>query len=159
MASRKTTNKGGRPAKLTEEAQKAIVEAIGSGSFDYIAAEAAGITARSFRNWMERGEQATSGKYHDFYLAVMQARAQARKSAESRVWATDPFKWLRFGPGREKAGRPGWTDGTEEATDALASMADTVIKTVWGRADREPPPQSGQEEPAEPSPMQQEEPA
>ncbi|SRR5579871_26569 len=156
MATKRTRHPGGRPAKLTPEAQASIVEAIDQGCFDYIAAEAAGITARTFRNWIERGEKASKGPYHDFYLAVMQARAKARITAEKRVWLEDPFKWLRFGPGREKAGRPGWTDGTEEAADALAGMADTVIKTVWGRADRDPPPQPRQEDPAETSPMQQE---
>jgi len=150
-------SKGGRRTKLTEETQQSIIKAIKDGSFDYVAAEAAGITYQTFRNWVERGEKAKRGLYCEFYLAVMQARAQARKTAESRVWLEDPFKWLRFGPGREKPGRPGWTDGSEDVADALADMAGTVIKTVWGRADREPPKKAEEpvEEPALPMTLEE----
>lgn len=103
----------GRTPKLTPEVQDLIVAYIRAGSYEHVAAEAAGVGRSTFYRWMDRGRKARSGIYHDFAVAVREARAQARASAEIEVRKTDPFKWLRFGPGRERPGDPGWTESTQ----------------------------------------------
>lgn len=135
----------GRHPKLTEETQAAIVEALSRGAFDHVAASAAGIAERTFRYWMERGAEAASGIYHDFYAAVSRARAEARLEAEARVYETDPYKWLRFGPGRDRPGAPGWTDGEASGPMTEITQGDLVIKTFWGRASDGPPPRRAEQ--------------
>jgi hypothetical protein len=46
----------------------------------------------------------------EFRNGVRQARAEARVNAEMLVYAAEPFKWLRHGPGRQRADEPGWGD-------------------------------------------------
>ena len=38
------------------------------------------------------------------------ARAEVRQGAELWVRRHNPLSWLRPGPGRERRGRPGWTE-------------------------------------------------
>lgn len=140
----------GRNIKLTAEAQATIVEAIQRGAFDHIAAEAAGVTGRTFRNWMERGAEEARGLYADFYAAVIQARAKARINAEARVYETEPYKWLRFGPGRDRPGSPGWTDSDGSGPMTEITQGDMVIRTFWGRASETPPPRVAEIEEAAP---------
>lgn len=103
----------GRKTKLTAETQQMIVSYIRAGAYSWVAAEAAGIGKSTFYRWMERGEAASSGLYHEFYEAVREARAQARVAAEMEVRRDNPFAWLRHGPGRERPGEPGWTESHE----------------------------------------------
>ena len=67
-----------RPSKLTPETHAAIVDAILHGATYKDAAEAAGVWYTTFNDWMQRGEQAKSGQYYEFYDAVHQAEAQCR---------------------------------------------------------------------------------
>ena len=46
---------------------------------------------------------------------VREARAQARVAAETEVRRDNPLAWLRYGPGRDRAGEPGWTERHEIA--------------------------------------------
>jgi hypothetical protein len=127
------TRKRGPKFKLTPETQETITTAIRSGSFDYAAAEAAGISQRTFYRWLEQAEEQKTGELCDFGRAVMIARAQARGEAESRVFREDPYKWLRYGPGRERPGRPGWGDQIA-ITDPNGDVFQIgIIKTEWGR--------------------------
>ena len=103
----------GRRAKLTPELQHQILSFVRAGSYDWIAAEAAGISKTTFYRWMRQGEDAGSGIYHDFRQEVRQARAQARVAAEAEVRRDNPLAWLRYGPGRERPGEPGWTESRE----------------------------------------------
>lgn len=48
-----------------------------------------------------------------FARLVMQARAEARGRAEQCVWKGSPLSYLKMRSGRERPGRPGWTDSTE----------------------------------------------
>ena len=102
----------GRPTLLCPEIQEVVIDYINRGAFDWVAAQAAGIHPSTFYNWMRLGKSVRS-QYHEFYLAVTKARAQARINAEIQVAQMDPFKWLRYGPGRERPGEPGWSDATE----------------------------------------------
>ena len=103
----------GRKTKLTPEVYNLIVQYIRGGAFDYVAAQAAGITPQTFQRWMKRGEKNTDEPYRSFCYEVQQARAEARVAAENRVFADAPFNWLRYGPGRERPGKPGWTDSKQ----------------------------------------------
>ena len=103
----------GRRPKLTAELQHQIVSFVRAGSYDWVAAEAAGISKTTFYRWMRQGEQARSGIYFDFHGEVRQARAQSRVAAEAEVRRDNPLAWLRFGPGRQRPGEPGWTESRE----------------------------------------------
>jgi hypothetical protein len=102
-----------RPTLLTPERHKAIVAAIRAGSFDWVAAEANGITRETLRLWLRKGARDKRKPYVAFSDDVRAARAQARLSAEIEVRRDQPFNWLRFGPGRERDGEAGWTESTE----------------------------------------------
>lgn len=140
-AKAKAKKKRGAHVKLTTEAQSAIVEAITKGAFDHVAASAARIAPSTFYHWMDLGSEASRGIYYDFYVAVCEARATARAKAESIVYNTDPYKWLRFGPGRDRPGSPGWTDSDATSGPITeVTQGDLTITTYWGRASETLPP-------------------
>ena len=49
-------NKAGRRTILTQELQDRICQLIRAGTYDYVAAEAAGISRQTFFDWLRRGE-------------------------------------------------------------------------------------------------------
>jgi hypothetical protein len=93
---------------LDDRVYRTLIEKIRQGSFDWVAAEAAGIGRRTFYRWMARGARGEQ-PYDQLALAVQQAKANARSEAERRVYLDNPFNWLRMGPGREQRDGPGWT--------------------------------------------------
>jgi hypothetical protein len=98
-----------RPTKLTPEIHQKIVNFIRQGTYDWVAAQAAGVNAATFRRWMAAGREGDS-RYVEFLQAVDRARAEARVLAEIEVRQTNPLAWLRYGPGRERPSEPGWTE-------------------------------------------------
>jgi hypothetical protein len=94
---------------LNPELRQQIVESIRGGSFDWVAARANGIPARTFYHWMERGESGEA-EFAEFWQAVQTARAESRLAAEQDVKRKEPLAWLMKGPGRDRPGEPGWTD-------------------------------------------------
>jgi len=114
----------GRPrgsVSLTKERRDKIVAYIRAGAFDYVAAEAVGISARTFRDWMARGEgrgaRASTPKLRAFAEEVREARAQARIAAEVRVHRDQPTYWLAHAA-RTRAEREGWTVEARAAAGA-----------------------------------------
>lgn len=105
-------NDVGRRTKLTPELQKEITSYIEGGAYDWVAAQKCGIHPATFRNWMNWGENGNP-RYVAFFAEVCRARAHARAFAEIQVRRDNPFAWLRYGPGRERAGEPGWTENHE----------------------------------------------
>ena len=107
----------GRPpgsVTLTNDIQRTIVECIRAGGFDHVAAEAAGVSARTFRYWMARGEGRSPGgparpRLKAFAADVNRARAEVRLAAEIRVYREDPKHWLSR-VARTKPDREGWTE-------------------------------------------------
>ena len=99
----------GRRTKLDAAVLETVVEEIREGTFDWLAAETAGISDRTFRAWMQRGRRG-EGQYVIFEAEVRKARAQARAGAEKWVRKHNPLAWLRLGPGRDRRGKPGWTE-------------------------------------------------
>ncbi len=109
--------RAGRPrgsVKLSPEIERTILSFIEAGAWDYVAAEAAGIDARTFRDWMARGEgrhrsRSTTPRLVAFAKAVREARARARASREIEVARNEPKFWLSH-QARSKPGREGWTE-------------------------------------------------
>lgn len=66
-----------------------------------------------------------------FWRDVMQARAQARIVAETRVASENPLAWLRLGPGRHKGDAdPGWTERVEVVVDPPEETARRIVERV-----------------------------
>ena len=93
-------------ARPTPEEQNDIVAFLRAGGFPEVAAEAAGVPAARFADWMHRGGKPDEPRrYREFAAAVTQAQAQARLAAEVAVHAKKPLDWLKAGPGRQGWGR------------------------------------------------------
>jgi len=101
--------KTGRKTLLTPEIQRKIVAYIRAGAFDHVAAQACRIPSSTFYRWMADGREGKA-EYREFWEEVMTARAEARAVAETEVRKESPFNWLRYGPGRDRPGEPGWTE-------------------------------------------------
>jgi hypothetical protein len=126
----------GRPAGsvgLTQEIWDTIINYTRGGAMAYVAAEAAGVEVRTFREWVQRGEgrhptRTATSKLRRFAREVRQAQAEARVAAEIRANQEDVKFWLRH-VARSRPGREGWTeDAHEEARDGAATFdAKTVL--------------------------------
>lgn len=128
----------GRKTKLTPELQDEIVAYIANGSYDYVAAQAAGISRSTYYRWYESGSRPGS-RYSTFRRAVDEARARARVVAENAVFKTKPEVWLRYGPGRERPGAPGWTQAARPwADDVDAETVQAAAKKVAQQNDLDP---------------------
>jgi len=127
----------GRTTKLTPETQATIVSYIRAGAYDWVAAQAAGIDPLTFRRWMARGQRPgpENEPYRTFRTEVQHARAQARLAAEVEVRKTDAFKWLRYGPGRERPGEPGWTESTELTGPEAGPLRVRIVEHIVERAE------------------------
>jgi len=122
----------GRPpgsAGPTREQAALIIAFIRAGAFDYVAAEAAGVSVRTFRDWIARGEgthssRASNPKLRRFAADVRRARAEARVGVETRVCREQPALWLKWAA-RSQPHRPGWSDpaptraGVDEQGDSI----------------------------------------
>lgn len=106
----------GRRRLLTAETLQSICDDVRRGVYLRQAAIAAGISERSFFEWLARGRAVEAGElpiegnadYLHFLQQLQQARAQARVSAESRVFESNPLAWLRSGPARDRGDGEGW---------------------------------------------------
>jgi hypothetical protein len=93
---RKRLGKGrGRRTVLTAELQAKICQFIRAGTYDYVAAEACGISRQTFFEWIRRGAGGDKDRpalpvYAKFAAAVREAQAEARTSAEVTVRKIDP---------------------------------------------------------------------
>jgi len=112
----------------SEAAAKKIVAAIHHGAYPFVAAEAVGIPREVFANWIRRGSSKhASPRFRQFRDQVREAIATARLAAETYTLKHDPLFWLKYGPGRETAEIPGWSNAVkpplvdEQASQATAS--------------------------------------
>lgn len=114
MAAAAGTGAGGRPVKLSDTVQHTIVAALSVGATHEHAALSAGVSYRTFRRWMARGETATRGQFWQFCQAVKNAEANAA------------VRWLAL---IEKAANEGtW--------QAAAWKLERRYPELWGRRDR-----------------------
>ena len=68
-----------RPSKLTKEIQQRIGDNITFGLTYSLAASAAGITYKTFNDWLDRGKTEKSGKYYQFYQYIQKCNAEGAK--------------------------------------------------------------------------------
>jgi hypothetical protein len=108
----------GEQDSITEERRRRILTYIRAGVFDHVAAQAVGISPRTFRDWIARGEdrgqRPATPELARFAQEVRAAKAEARIAAEVRVYREQPAYWLsRAARTRDTA--EGWTEpaGTE----------------------------------------------
>jgi len=106
----------GRPVgsvTLTAERQDRLVAFIRAGAFDHVAAQAVGISPRTFREWLARGEgrgsRPATPKLRALADQVRAAKAESRLSAEVRVYREQPAYWLSR-VARSVEGAEGWTE-------------------------------------------------
>jgi transposase len=83
----------GRPTKLNPAVQQKIVDAILAGNYLEVAATFGGVDYATFRVWMNKGEKATSGQYHDFRDAVLAAESMAEVRMVAQWAAAMPKNW------------------------------------------------------------------
>lgn len=100
---------GGRPSKLTPEAQARIIEALRAGNYQESAAAYAGVGVATFYRWMERGKRDDAEpEYREFREAVERARAEAevrnvgliQRSASEGTWQAAAWFLERSFPNR-----------------------------------------------------------
>ena len=113
-----------------------ILSYIQSGGYPLVAAEAAGVPADIFLQWLQWGDKKKAREpYRGFARAVRQAAAHGRLVAELAVHEKDPRFWLTHGPGKERPRHPGWTgevrggSGTDDST-APAGNAEAQWQTL-----------------------------
>jgi hypothetical protein len=133
-APRAAAKHAGRATLLTPDLAQRILRYIRDGAFDWVAAEANGVSRRTFWEWVRRGEGEDPDRpqtpfYAEFASQVREARAEARYSAEVEVKRGEPLSWLMKGPGRDRPGEPGWTD--RPASEALSHV--TIILAGDGK--------------------------
>lgn len=105
-----------KPPRLTPELQQRIVATIRAGGYPHVAAQAAGVSAALFDEWLERGRAEGAWEpYRSFAEDVREAAAQARLRAETALFQDEPKRWLAHGPGRESAASPGWSAAVKPA--------------------------------------------
>src|SRR5262245_7007642 len=103
---------------------------IRTGAFPHVAAEAAGLHADTFENWMEQGRADPDGSFGSFYTAVSAANAHARLRAEQAVFKDKPELWLRTGPGRD-AERPGWSSPPRPIVRTTRTQINILESPEW----------------------------
>lgn len=112
--------------RLTEEQKLLIVSAIEAGATDYVAAEAAGISARSFRELRQRAEgrhptRRSTPDLREFFIRVDEAIARARMKREIEIADKDAKHWLRY-RAPSKPGLDGWTAPVPDVPDAIEEL-------------------------------------
>ena len=63
-------------SKFNEEICQCLIEFYSNGTPLKYCADAVGIKRQTVYNWMNKGKEARSGKYHQFYLDMQKARAK-----------------------------------------------------------------------------------
>jgi hypothetical protein len=113
--------------RLTAELRDRICTYIRAGADPNMAAEAAGVPAACFEDWLQRGQlPRPRAAYALLWREVEKARAQARVKAELAAYEENPLDWLRCGPGKETDARPGWTGTARPAYQGRTAVADFV---------------------------------
>ncbi len=68
-----------RPTKLNSDVTRRIGDGVSLGLTYALAAESAGITYKTFIDWMKLGRDSTSGKYFEFYQHIEKYNTHAIK--------------------------------------------------------------------------------
>lgn len=128
----------GRPVgapSLTRERQEMILGLIRKGVFDHVAAAAAGVSPRSLREWVARGEgrstRPSTPKLRNFAKEYRKAKAEARAFAEARAYQEHLLAWLKHAaPSRD--GLAGWTQMPEGSEQGEAPSPEELLDLLRG---------------------------
>jgi hypothetical protein len=112
--------------RLTDEQTNLIIAAIEAGATDYVAAQAAGISARTFRELRQRAEgrhptRRVTPLLVEFFGRVDEAAARARMKHEIEIAIKDPRHWLA-NRARSKPGLDGWTEPVPDEPEDQAQI-------------------------------------
>lgn len=115
-----------RGMRLTDEQQRLIIGAIEAGATDYVAAQTAGISPRTFREMMQRadGRHPSRGRtpeLQQFARVVNEARARVRAKLEIEIARNDAKHWLRY-QARSVPGLDGWIEPVPEVAEQSAPV-------------------------------------
>lgn len=137
--------------RLTDEQKQLILAAIEAGATDHVAAQAAGISARTFRELRQRAEgrhptRRSTPELRAFFAAVDETVAKARLRREIEVAKADPKHWLKY-RARSKPGLEGWTEPVPDEADTVDAppmlsseeLAEVVGTLISARAVPVPP--------------------
>lgn len=89
----KSQNKGGRPTKFTPEVREKILAAIRAGNYAGVAADYAGVGETTFYRWLQKGREAKSGKFREFWVAVKKAEREAEVRAVAQIQKHMDSNW------------------------------------------------------------------
>lgn len=128
-----------RPTKLTPEAEKAIIEAVLHGATYKDAAEAAGVWYETFNRWMNVGQAAKAGQFHQFYLAIRQAEAQCRLNM-TRVIQSAAAKgdWKAAEAYLKRRDRENWGDNIDVTSGNEQIKQPQIIEIIRPATPAEP---------------------
>jgi len=141
----------GAPPKLTSGVALQICAAIAQGCYLTVAAARVGVIPYTIYMWNQRGMREALGRaeaqaqgkpadgpmsrYEEFYLMLESAKADARYSAETRVFQANPLAWLRSGyarhdwRGADVTVRVAEGDGERQAAELLG-VSDTSLSPL-----------------------------
>jgi transposase len=74
-----------RPTKLNSDITRQIGDGVSIGLTYALAAESAGITYKTFNDWMKLGRDSTSGKYFEFYQHIEKCNANGARKLLQRL--------------------------------------------------------------------------
>ncbi|WP_319507180.1 hypothetical protein [uncultured Methanolobus sp.] len=82
-----------KASRKMAEVSEPLIKLLKSGVPVIHACDVVGITSVTYYDWMKRGELETTGQYHDFYLLVKQARAEAVARNVAIIQKAAPHTW------------------------------------------------------------------
>lgn len=126
--------KTGPKLKLTPETQEKICNEIKRGLPVSHAAELAGITQRTYYNWYNKGKNAKSGRFKEFYNKIEEAKAYGialrveniRKAGESGTWQADAWWLERMDPDNFSLNRNLHVNADVDARVGLKGLRDVI---------------------------------
>jgi hypothetical protein len=121
-----------RRYRLTPGLVQQILSGIRAGGYAQVAAQAFGVPDAVFADWLRRGDAAGAREpYASFAAGVREAEAQARLRAENEVFSDKVQRWLEHGPGRERAGQPGWSAAVKGPSMAAEADGNLWLSPVF----------------------------
>jgi hypothetical protein len=136
----------GRPSKLTPAMIDAICASIRQGCYPTVAAGRVGVSQFGMYLWNQRGKREADARnervlrgeaadepasmHEQFHIALEAAKAEARYSAETRVFDAMPFHWLKNGYPRDDWHECGVLMRVVE--DEVAKQVTTLLGTPAG---------------------------
>ena len=137
-----------RPTKLTPDIQKRIGDNIALGLTYSLAAEAAGITYKTFNEYMNKGKIEKSGRHHEFYQHVQKCNAEGAKKLLERIneaakaGNTQMCTWILERRFSEDFGRYEYrkmnvvSENLNQNVELIVTDADVIRKQVLAKFDR-----------------------